>query len=71
MQAVVERGVGQIGDAAQIRPAGGLPQRHAAGTARQRKAQKNFRIRNAAPAQKRRPAIIRNSRGYLFRAEKS
>ena len=53
MQAVVERGVGQIGHAAQMRPGGGLPQRHAAGTARQRKAQKRLRIRNAATTHKR------------------
>ena len=53
MQTVVERGVGQIAPAVQMRPGGGLPQRHAAGTARQRQAQKSFRIRNTATAHKR------------------
>jgi len=53
MQPIVERGVGQIRDPSQLRPSRRLPQRQAAGTARQGQSQQRWRVRHAPPPPKR------------------
>jgi hypothetical protein len=53
MQAIVERGVGQLRHASQMGPRRRIPQRQTARTARQRKPQQRLRAGNALPPQKR------------------